>query len=71
MGTYLYEIVIDRESEFFNMNMNHIIKILVTLRQIKIVAYNPRSDGVVERQMRTLKDQLVALIRNNVIGMIT
>ena len=55
-----YEIITDRGNEFFNSHMKSIVDLLAIPRHIKTTAYTPSSDGMVERQMRTLKDQLVA-----------
>jgi hypothetical protein len=54
------EIITDRGNEFFNTTMAQIVKLLAIPRHVKTTAYNPRSDGMAEKQMNTLKDQLVA-----------
>jgi hypothetical protein len=54
------EIITDRGNEFFNTTMAQIVKLLAIPRHVKTTAYNPRSDGMAEKQMSTLKDQLVA-----------
>ena len=55
-----HEIVTDRGTEFKNRLLKEVVQVLNIPRHIKTTAYNPRSDGLVETHMRTLKDQLAA-----------
>jgi hypothetical protein len=51
-------LVSDRGHENDNTLMKEVISVIGMTKHIKTTPYNPRSDGQVEKQMATLKDQL-------------
>jgi hypothetical protein len=54
-------LVTDRGSENCNSIMNDIIKVL-GCKHVATTPNNPRSDGLIENQMKTLKDQLASWV---------
>ena len=52
-------LITDKGSENCNQIMDDVIKLL-DCEHVNTTPYNPRSDGLVENQMRTLKDQLAS-----------
>ncbi len=54
-------LISDRGGEFSNRLLTQILRLLET-QQIRITPQNPRSNGLAENQMRTLKDMLSALV---------
>ena len=55
-----HHLITDRGTEFHNDFLKEVHRILFHTKHIKTTHYNPRSDGLVENQNRTLKDQLTA-----------
>ena len=54
-------LISDKGGEFNNELMDQ-IKLLLRIRRISTTPYNPRSDGLAENHMHTLKDQLSAYV---------
>jgi transposase InsO family protein len=56
------ELITDRGTEFSNRIMKEVIRLLGVCRHVRTTPQNPRSDGLAENQMRTLKDMLSAYV---------
>jgi hypothetical protein len=65
------QLVTDNGCEFDNGLLHMVCDIMVLEHGVFITPTNPRSDGAVEKQMSTLKDEIASYVKNTTMGRVS